>query len=157
MAICILLHWMLKLFISLFKCIKSLVLLLSHSSVLHVSPVVFSTSHTSWQIPLLTQQASGCPAGVVSHVDSPRCGILWGSGGAVGTLVPSRVRSPSLLGKQGHCFKKLSSNWKEITFIILPPKHSYLCFSVIPLSLYLFVYNHCTCTISWSAFPPQLA
>lgn len=52
MAICILLHWMLKLSISLFKCIDSLMLVLSCSSVLHVSPAVFSACRTGWRMPL---------------------------------------------------------------------------------------------------------
>lgn len=151
MAICILLHLMLKLSISLFKFIGLPVLFLSYSSILHVSPMNLPASWTSWRMLLPDSASLGASHRCVQARGQPK---VWHAAGLREpcTLVPSRVTSPPPLGRRGHCFKKLPSNWKEITFIILPPKHSYLCFSVVPLSLYLFVYNHCTCTISCSIF-----
>lgn len=146
MGICTIFHLILKLSISVFKGIESPRLFPSLTPhVLCVSPTDLSAGWTSWCMHLPNSDRPGgflwawaaVRTAKMWHAPRLRVRRSWHFGSQ------RRVTGPPSLGRPDCLFKKRYSNWKEIAFIILPPKHSYLFFCGSSQSLSICVQSLC--------------
>lgn len=145
MGICMLLHLILKLSC---QCLNARVAHVPPSltpSILSISPMGPSASWTSW---CMYPPGPDMPGGF------PQCGqpcgqpMVWHAPRLrhkVGTRIPSREWQAHLHWEgqatplKSLLSEKLYSDWKEITFIILPLNHSYLWFFFFVVPLFLSI------------------